>query len=292
MLGGLGKIGWFGYLGLVRDLGELGQLGYWCSTFDWVNLTFGSTLLPQQSHVTAYVLRINRFIAIREGRHLTVTLIQPFNTGNDIFCIIQKRPPISRRDFKAGSSLPQSRGDIHIRCNHLDGLWHQFPWHNLFSGKGSSPQEHLFTIEGHRDWTFLRTTDRGSEPIYLASMSSSPTMPGTQQKRGAATRQGPRRNRGGSTADPAAYDEEAGLSAASKIGWISQSSQLSPSLFGPVSNTEEHRDRAGSSTGTRSSSHPGNQVRGSSQTRQAVDPTRGPVPQFLIRECGLWWSGV
>lgn len=83
-------------------------------------------------------------------------------------------------------------------------------------------------------------------------------MPGAQQKRDATARQGPRRGRGGSTAGPAAYD-------------------------GPGSNAGDARGRAGSVSGTRSSSRPGSQVRGSSQTRQAVDPARDPVPQVLLR---------
>ena len=83
-------------------------------------------------------------------------------------------------------------------------------------------------------------------------------MPGAHKKREAAARQGPRRNQGGSMAGPAAYD-------------------------GPGSNSGEARGRSGSVAGTRSSSRPGSQVRGSSQTRQAVDPARDPVPQVLLR---------
>lgn len=86
-------------------------------------------------------------------------------------------------------------------------------------------------------------------------------MPGAQQKR---DRQGPRRGRGGSTADPAG--------------------PAGPAAYdGPGSNAGEARGRSGSVAGTRSSSRPGSQVRGSSQARQAVDPARDPVPQVLLR---------
>lgn len=88
-------------------------------------------------------------------------------------------------------------------------------------------------------------------------------MPGAQRKRDAAKRGAPRRNQGGSTgghaeAQPEPYD-------------------------GPGSNAGEARGRSGSVAGARSTSRPGSQVRGSSQTRQAVDPARDPVPQVLLR---------
>lgn len=83
-------------------------------------------------------------------------------------------------------------------------------------------------------------------------------MPGAQKKRETAAREGPRRNQGGATAGPAAYD-------------------------GPGSNAGDARGRSGSVAGTRASSRPGSQVRGASQTRQAVDPARDPVPQVLLR---------
>ena len=82
-------------------------------------------------------------------------------------------------------------------------------------------------------------------------------MPGAQSKRDAAARSA-RRNRGGSTAGPAPYD-------------------------GPGSTAGDARGRSGSFAGTRSGSRPGSQVRGTSQTRRAVDPARDPVPQVLLR---------
>lgn len=88
-------------------------------------------------------------------------------------------------------------------------------------------------------------------------------MPGAHTKRDAAARQAPRRNQGSSTAgfagaQPEPYD-------------------------GPGSNIGESRGRSSSVAGTRSSSRPSSQVRGGSQTRQAVDPARDPGPQVLLR---------
>lgn len=84
-------------------------------------------------------------------------------------------------------------------------------------------------------------------------------MPGAQSKRDRnAAARGARRNEAAATAGPAPFD-------------------------GPGSNAGEARGRSGSVAGTRTSSRPGSQVRGSSQTRQAVDPARDPVPQVLLR---------
>lgn len=88
-------------------------------------------------------------------------------------------------------------------------------------------------------------------------------MPGAHTKREAAAREAPRRNQGHSTAGPARPQPEP--------------------YDGPGSNAGEARGRSGSVAGTRSSSRPGSQVRGSSQTRQAVDPAREPVSQVLLR---------
>lgn len=88
-------------------------------------------------------------------------------------------------------------------------------------------------------------------------------MPGAHTKRSAAARGAPRRNQGGSAAGPAEAQPEP--------------------YDGPGSNAGEARGRSGSVAGTRSSSRPGSQVRGASQTRQAVDPAPDPAPQVLLR---------
>ena len=88
-------------------------------------------------------------------------------------------------------------------------------------------------------------------------------MPGAHNKRDAAARERRNRNQAGSTAGPSGTQPEP--------------------YDGPGSNAGESRGRAGSVAGTRSSSRPGSQVRGSSQTRQAVDPARDPAPQVLLR---------
>ena len=93
-------------------------------------------------------------------------------------------------------------------------------------------------------------------------------MPGAHNKRDAAARERRHRNQAGS--NQAAAD--AGPSG----------TQPEP-YDGPGSNAGESRGRSGSVAGTRSSSRPGSQVRGSSQTRQAVDPARDPAPQVLLR---------
>lgn len=88
-------------------------------------------------------------------------------------------------------------------------------------------------------------------------------MPGAHTKRNATAREGRYRNQAGSTAGPT-------------------SNQPEP-YDGPGSNAGEVRGRSASVAGTRSSSRPGSQVRAGSQTRQAVDPARDPVPQVLLR---------
>lgn len=88
-------------------------------------------------------------------------------------------------------------------------------------------------------------------------------MPGAHTKRDATARQGRHRNQAGPTADPAGAQPEP--------------------YDGPGSNAGEARGRSGSVAGPRSSSRPGSQVRAGSQTRQAVDPARDPVPQTLLR---------
>ena len=105
-----------------------------------------------------------------------------------------------------------------------------------------------------------------TDPIFrmdAARSDSPPCQVLTTSKREAAPRKAPRHNQGGSTAGPAAYD-------------------------GPESNSKYVRGHSGSVAGARSSSRPGSQVRGSSQTRQAIDATRDPVPQVLLRivDCG------
>ena len=88
-------------------------------------------------------------------------------------------------------------------------------------------------------------------------------MPGAHTKRDAAVRNAPRRSQGGLTAgSPGAQPEP---------------------YDGPGSNSGEARGRSGSAAGNRSSSRPGSQVRGSSRTRQAVDPAREPTSQVLLR---------
>lgn len=86
-------------------------------------------------------------------------------------------------------------------------------------------------------------------------------MPGANKKRDANTRQNRNRNQAGSNVGAA-------------------NTQPEP-YDGPGSNAGEARGRSGSVAGARSSS----QVRGSSQTRQAVDPARDPAtqPQVLLR---------
>ena len=79
-------------------------------------------------------------------------------------------------------------------------------------------------------------------------------MPGANKKRDAAARGGRRNNQAGSDARPSGAQPEP--------------------YDGPGSNTGEARGRSGSVAATRSSSRPGSQARGSSQTRQAVDPKR------------------
>lgn len=86
-------------------------------------------------------------------------------------------------------------------------------------------------------------------------------MPGAQKKRDNAARER-HRNQAGSAAGPS-------------------SAQPEP-YDGPGSNAGEARGRSGSISHTRSASRPGSQVRGSSQTRQAVDPARDP-PKVLLR---------
>ena len=88
-------------------------------------------------------------------------------------------------------------------------------------------------------------------------------MPGAHNKRDATVREAHYRNQAGSNAGP--------------------SGSLPEPYDGPGSNAGESRGRAGSVGGTRTSSRPGSQIRGSSQTRQAVDPARDPVPQVLLR---------
>lgn len=86
-------------------------------------------------------------------------------------------------------------------------------------------------------------------------------MPGAQKKRDNAARER-HRNQAGSTAGPSGAQPER--------------------YDGPGSNAGEARGRSGSISHTRSASRPGSQIRGSSQTRQAVDPARDP-PQVLLR---------
>ena len=88
-------------------------------------------------------------------------------------------------------------------------------------------------------------------------------MPGAHNKRDAAARERRHRNQPGSNAGPSGAQPEP--------------------YDGPGSNAGEARGRPGSIAGTRSSSRPGSQVRGPSQTRQAVDPARDPVPPVLLR---------
>ena len=88
-------------------------------------------------------------------------------------------------------------------------------------------------------------------------------MPGAQNKRDAAARERRHRNQPGSNAGPSGNQPEP--------------------YDGPGSNAGESRGRSGSVAATRTSSRPGSQVRGSSQTRQAVDPARDPAPQVLLR---------
>lgn len=86
-------------------------------------------------------------------------------------------------------------------------------------------------------------------------------MPGAQKKRDNAARER-HRNQAGSTAGPSVTQPEP--------------------YDGPGSNAGEARGRSGSVLHTRSASRPGSQTRGSSQTRQAVDPARDP-PTVLLR---------
>ena len=87
-------------------------------------------------------------------------------------------------------------------------------------------------------------------------------MPGAHNKRDAAARERRHRNQAGSNAG---------------------SSGAQPEPFdGPGSNAGEDRGRSTSVSRARSSSRPGSKVRGSSQTRQAVDPAKDP-PQVLLR---------
>lgn len=88
-------------------------------------------------------------------------------------------------------------------------------------------------------------------------------MPGAQNKRDAAARERRHRNQAGSNAGPSGNQPEP--------------------YDGPGSNAGEPRGRSGSVAATRTSSRPGSQVRGSSQTRQAVDPARDPASQVLLR---------
>ena len=99
-------------------------------------------------------------------------------------------------------------------------------------------------------------------------------MPGAQKKRDAAARQGRHRNQAGPSADPS------GTQAAPDVG---RSGTQPEPYDGPGSNAGESRGRPGSNAGARSSSRPGSQVRGSSQTRQGVDPARDPVKQVLSK---------
>ena len=87
-------------------------------------------------------------------------------------------------------------------------------------------------------------------------------MPGAQRKRDAAAREQRRRNQGDSNAgsvgaQPEPYD-------------------------GPGSNAGESRGRSPAVSQTRSTSRPGSQMRGTSQTRQAGDPAR-EAPKVLLR---------
>ena len=111
-------------------------------------------------------------------------------------------------------------------------------------------------------------------------------MPGAHKKRQAAGRE-VRRNQGGSTAGNQGGstagnqgDSTAGNQDDSTAGSVG--AQPEP-YDGPASNAGEARGRPGSATGTRSSSRPGSQVRGSSQTGQAVDPAKKPEPKVLLR---------
>lgn len=88
-------------------------------------------------------------------------------------------------------------------------------------------------------------------------------MPGANKKRDAAARDARRGNPGGPSAGPTTAQPEP--------------------YDGPGSNAGDARGRSGSVTGARSSSRPGSQIRGTSQTRRAVDPARDPVPQVLLR---------